>query len=180
MKKIVAILLFFVWTAVLGGCKDKIPPGEHKVVRPVVEGVVVKEVRPLEVTDFYESSGTRRARTTSLVSSKIMGEVKEIRAAIGDKVKKGDVLLVIYSPDIEAKFEAGREALGEAGEGLNIAENNKDLAEKTFQRFRKLYEGKVITDQEFDEIKTKREIAILQYKSAQSTLKSLKAALDEA
>ncbi|MDH4028757.1 MAG: efflux RND transporter periplasmic adaptor subunit [Nitrospirota bacterium] len=180
MKRRTAISVFLILTAVLAGCGDKIQPGEHKVVRPVVEGVVVEELTPVMEDDYYEASGTLKARTTSIISSKIMGEVKEIKVTIGDRVKKGDLLLVIYSPDIEAKHGAAQEALGEAEKGLSIAANNRDLSAKTFDRYGKLYEGKVITDQEFDEIRSRRENAELRYQSAQSALKKARAMLDEA
>ena len=77
----------------LYGCGEKIRPGEHEVERPVVSVVGIEAVEPVEVTRYYETSGTVRAKNTSLVSAKIMGEVKDIKVKTGDSVKKGDLLL---------------------------------------------------------------------------------------
>ncbi len=179
-QKFIVYGLLLVSIALFSGCKNSSGPDEHVVVREAVEGVTVTEVKKVEATDYYESSGTLKAENTSFVSSMIMGEVKKISVNVGDRVSKGDVMLEIHSPDIEAKLEAARESLLEAEEGLSIAENNRDLAEKTFERFSKLYEGKAITEQEFDEVKTKRDVALLRYKGAQSANKRAAASLNEA
>lgn len=180
MKRLIGMFIFILGMIILSGCGDKIKPGEHKIERPLVEGVVVEKLIPVEVTEFYEVSGTVRAINTSIIAAKVMGDVKDIKVKVSDNIRKGDVLLVINSPDIEARVEAAQEALGEANKGLKIAEENKGLMEKTFERFRKLYEGKAVTEQEFDEIKTKSQVAVLEYELSQKSLKRAEASLNEA
>lgn len=164
----------------LYGCGEKIRPGEHEVERPVVSDVGIEAVEPVEVTRYYETSGTVRAKNTSLVSAKVMGEVKDITVKTGDRVKKGDLLLTIHSPETASRVEAAREMLGEAQKGLDIAGENRVLTEKTFERFRNLYQEKAVSEQEFDEIKARKEVAQLQYELASKSLKKAEAGLREA
>ncbi len=164
----------------LTGCGEKIKPGEKSVERPLVTGVATEQTALTAEMVYYEASGTVTAKNTSLVSAKVMGEVREIRAAVSDRVRKGDVLLEIHSPDIEARAAAAREAVGEAGQGLMVAEENRKHREQTYERFKRLYEEKAISEQEFDGIRTQREVAVHQYELAQKTLEKAEAARREA
>lgn len=86
---------------------------------------------------------------------------------------KGAVLATIDDTAIRAQLaaaeamvaeaEAGRE---EAGRAIAQAEAGKTLAEKTYERFRKLHEEKVVTPQEFDEIEVRRTVAVKEYERA--------------
>lgn len=167
------LLLFY-------GCGEKIRPGEQKVERPEVSDVGIEAVEPVEVTRYYETSGTVRAKNTSLVSAKVMGEVKSITVKTGDRVKEGDILLTIHSPEAASRVEAAREVLGEARKARDIAGENRGLTEKTFERFRKLYQEKAVSEQEFDEVKARKEVAQLQYELSLKSLKKAEAGLSEA
>ncbi len=179
MKRFINIIGIIMGAIILSGCGDKISPGESNVESPMVEGVTVEKVVPVEVTEYYTTSGTVRAKNTSVIAAKVMGEVKDIKVIEGDSVRKGEVLLLIKSPDMEARVNAAKEALGAADKGLKMSKENLVLMEKTFERYKKLYEEKALTEQEFDEVKTKRQIAILEYEMRQKKLGRSKAVLSE-
>jgi RND family efflux transporter MFP subunit len=164
----------------ISGCSEKIEPGKQAVERPSVTGVVVEEVRARDEVDYYEATGTVAARNTSRVSAKIMGEVKDIHVFPGSRVRSGDVLLEIHSPDSTSRVRAAEEARGEAEEGLKMAEEGRTLMAKTYERYLGLHEARAVTDQEFDEIKTGRTIADLRYEQSLRSLKKAEAALKEA
>ncbi len=174
------LVLLMIGTTILAGCGDKITPGESTVERPLIKGVVTEVVTPRAVVEFYETSGSVKAVNTSLVSSKVMGTVRNIYVKVGDRVKKGQVLLEIHSPEIEAKVSAAEEALQEAKRLLGKAEAEKKLMEVTYSRYERLYKERAISEQEFDEIKTRRAVAELEYERAQSFLKRAEASLKEA
>ncbi|MBI4848574.1 MAG: efflux RND transporter periplasmic adaptor subunit [Nitrospirae bacterium] len=180
MIRSVQLLAIILVASLIYACNEKIKPGEQEVKRPLVQGIVIEEVKQSEVTDLYETSGTLRSRNTALVSAQIMGEVKEINVKPGDRVKKDDVLLVIKAPDIGARVQAAQEAFEEAQKGLSMAGENRDLMEKTFERYKKLFDEKAISGQEFDEIKTKKDVAALEYERSQKALKRAEAGLNEA
>jgi len=180
MRKIIIYIGAIFLTLAVYGCGEKIKPGESTVQRPLVTGVTVEEVRSSEAPVFYETSGTLRARNAAAVSAKIMGEVTAIKVKSGDPVKKGDILLTINAPDIRARADAAMEAFKEAQRSADIAGANKGLMEKTFERYKKLYEEKALTGQEFDEIKAKKDVALFEYERAQKSLKRAESAFQEA
>ncbi len=179
LKKIITgLMIIMIFTII--GCGEKIKPGESEVIRPQVSGVGIEEAVSSEVTDYYETSGTLKSVNTALVSAKIMGEVREIRVKPGDSVRKGDVLLIINAPDINARAQAAQESIEEAKRGLDMAGENKNLMGKTFERYRKLFDATAISEQEFDEMKARREVAVLEYERAQKALNRAEAGLNEA
>jgi RND family efflux transporter MFP subunit len=180
MRRTIIAGLTILMMFTIAGCGEKIQPGESEVKRPQVSGVVIEEAVSSEVTDFYETSGTLKSVNTALVSAKIMGEVREIKIKPGDTVRKGDVLLIINAPDMNARVQAGQESLEEAKRGLDMAGENKNLMEKTFERYSNLFDAKAISEQEFDEMKSKRDVAVLEYERTKKALNRAEAGLYEA
>lgn len=129
--------------------------------------------------------GEVETKTVDL-SSKITGRVKNINIKKGDIVKVGDILVILDTPDILAKSEQSDAALElaqakqlEVANGariekkqmslntLNQAQANLELAEKTYNRMKRLNSEGVIATQKLDEVSA-------QYKNAQKALESAK------
>jgi len=158
----------------LTGCGSE--PALKAVSTPVtrmrVETVAVAE------TDWsytYEATGTVRARTTATISSKLMGYAREVRAHIGDRVREGQLVVVLDARDLEtsvARTEAGREevrsAIPEAESAVDLARSQLDLAQLTFDRIKDLLNKRSITNQEYDE-------ASARLKAAHATLNMARA-----
>jgi multidrug efflux pump subunit AcrA (membrane-fusion protein) len=66
---------------------------------PVVKGARVERVSMSSIEDYYEATGTVRSKTTTVLSSKIMGTVISLRASEGDKVNAGQALIEVDSRD---------------------------------------------------------------------------------
>jgi multidrug efflux pump subunit AcrA (membrane-fusion protein) len=153
----------------LAGCGNE--PADDTVGTPVtpmrVETVTIAETdRP----STYEATGTVRAKTTATISSKLMGYAREVRAQIGDRVREGQVLVVLDARDLDtsvAQAEAGREevksAIPEAESAVALARAQLDLAQVTFHRMQDLLNKRSITNQEYDE-------ASARWKAAQASL----------
>ena len=161
-----AALLFL--TGCESGLADK--TGNTPVTPMRVETVAVAET---DWPSTYEATGTIRAKTTATISSKLMGYAREVRAEIGDRVRKGHPLAVLDARDLEAsvaRAEAGREevqsAISEAESAVALARSQLDLAQLTFNRIQDLLNKRSITNQEYDE--------------ASARLKAAQAALDMA
>ena len=106
----------------------------------------------------YEATGTVRAKSAAVLSAKWMGYVREVRVKVGDRVKDGDLLVVLDARDLDAnsgRSAAAREevlsAIPEADSAVAAAKASLDLAQSTFRRMNELYGKKSISDQEFDE-----------------------------
>jgi membrane fusion protein, multidrug efflux system len=123
----------------------------------------------------YEATGTVRARTTAVISAKLTGYVREVRAEAGARVKEGQLLVTLDTRDLdiatrraEAAREEVRTAMPEADSAVAAARANLDLAEVTLGRMKDLLQKKSISSQEFDE-------ATARWKAAQSGFDMAKA-----
>jgi membrane fusion protein, multidrug efflux system len=175
-RLIIAVLLMLITT----GCKDKIEPGTVVVERPTVTGVSSMAVNLTETILYRETMAIVAAEVQSIVSSRIMGPVASISVREGDRVKAGQLLVVIDSADINRKVDAAEAAYKEAVQALKAAEQNKLLAESTYNRFKNLYDEKALSLQEFDKIETQNKLAAIEYGRLQEMVKRVESGLAEA
>ncbi|MFZ1980367.1 MAG: efflux RND transporter periplasmic adaptor subunit [Smithella sp.] len=147
-----AAMLFF--AVVTTGCKGK--ERGKTAGRPEITGVTVSPVALSTVDDIYETTGTIKANTTSVVASRMMGVVTSVSVKEGDAVKAGQVLLVIDDRDAAQRVRA-------SGMSVESARQNKDLAEKTWQRYKNLYNENALSRQEMDQVETQKKVADAEY-----------------
>jgi RND family efflux transporter MFP subunit len=135
-----------------GVFEEKIPPGETEPVARHLGNQrtdVVHEV----VKDYIEESvGTLKAASRSVISSRIMATIQEIRVSAGDFVDEGDVLVVLNTRELDAR-------LRQAQENLTGAEAATREAESDFQRNRQLLERNAVSRREYDESERKLNVA---------------------
>ncbi len=177
LKRLIAIIVV---TLLILGCRDKVKPGKTDVERPVVTGVVVIKVHPSQVDRYYETPGTVKAKTISVISSRIMGTVTSVNVREGNRVCKGQLLLTIDDRDLMQKMKTAEEGYKESLETLRVAKENRSLMDITYKRYKNLYGEKAISEQEMDEIKTKKKVADIEYQRAQATMKETESSLSEA
>lgn len=151
-----AIILLAGMTA---GCKGK--QKEEAAKRPEITGITVSPVSMSTVDDVYEATGTVKANSTSIVSSRVMGVVTSIPVREGDTVKAGQILLIIDDRDAAQRAHA-------ASMAVESASLNKSLAEKTWQRYKNLYDEKALTRQEMDQVETQKKVAEAEYERIKS------------
>jgi len=133
-----------------------------------------------EVNEFYEATGTVRSGTVSVISSRVMGAVVSVNVDEGDTVHKGQVLLRIDDREMRSKVRAAEEGYNEALKALDSARMQKELADTTYSRFRKLYDEKALSQQEMDNVRTKKEVAGAEYERVSAMVQRAKAGLGEA
>jgi len=175
-RVVVAGLLILILT----GCKDKIEPGTATMERPTVSGVSTLKIGLNKTTLFHEATATVAAEVQSIISSRIMGPVAAISVKEGDRVKAGQLLLVIDSEDINNKVAGAEAAYREAVQALSAAEQNRLLAESTYNRFKNLYDEKALSLQELDKIETQKKVAAIEYERIEEMVKRAAAGLAEA
>lgn len=126
------------------------------------------------------------------VSGKVPGRIEMYLAEEGDQVKKGDTLVVINSPEVEAKLEqamaaraaaeaisekaqngAQREQITGAYELWQKALAGEEIYRKSYERVQRLFEKGVVSEQKRDEVEA-------QYKAASATVKAAKSQYDMA
>ena len=155
----------------LSACGEK--PGTA-VSRPVVQDVEVVVVRPVPRETMAEAPGTVRARTTAAVAPQVMGRLTGVAVSEGSVVAAGALLATIDDTTVRAQLSSAEGAVAETeaareevDRSISQAEAGKALAEKTFERYRKLLEGRVVTQQEFDEVEMRRTVAAKELERAQ-------------
>lgn len=166
----IGIFLLAGVAAMLAGCGEKGKHGPASAERPLVTGVEVVTAGAAPRERFSEAVGTVRAKTIAAVSPQMMGRVTSFPVAEGARVEKGALLATIDDTQVRAQLAAAEAMVAEAEAGneeveraIAQAEAGKALAEKTYERFRKLFEEKVVTPQEFDEVEAKRTVAVKDY-----------------
>lgn len=136
---------------------------------------------------YYEATGTVRARTAAIISAKVMGYVREVNTAIGDRVRSGQTLVVLDSRDLEAGYRQAeaarneaRSAMPEAENGIASAKANLDLAEVTLKRMKDLFDKDSISRQEYDEAQMRVKVARANYEMALAKKEQLRSRIEQA
>jgi membrane fusion protein, multidrug efflux system len=171
MTRLLLSSALIMWS--LAGCGGGHEAREIKQLPSVaVQAVDVEEV---EWPSVYEAVGTVSASKTTTLSAKVMGYVKQIEVDAGDRVKAGQVLVVLDSRDLEVGYRQAMAARAEAKSAMAEVESaiigakaQLELAESTFKRMESLHEKKSITEQEFDEASAKVRMAKANYEMAAS------------
>lgn len=156
-------LLLSAYSLLLMGCKDKVKPGSAEVKRQTITGVTLSEIHPVEVDEYYETSGTVRAKTISVIASRLMGTITSIKAKEGDRVHAGQVIMTIDDRDVAQRVKAAEKA-------VEAAKQNKSLMDITYQRYKNLHDEKAISQQEIDQIETQKKVSDMEYERAMAML----------
>jgi RND family efflux transporter MFP subunit len=181
-----AALVILSIAAGLSACGEKGKEGKA-VSRPVVQDVEVVVVHPVPRETMVEALGTVRARTTAAVAPQVMGRLTAVAVSEGSVVAAGALLATIDDTTVRAQLSSAEGAVAEAEAAreevdgaISQAEAAKGLAEKTFERYRKLLEGKVVTQQEFDEVEMRRTVAVKELERARQKRAQVSAKIDQA
>lgn len=86
---------------------------------PLVETLVVKPTVNITNAPLLSATGYLVADRQSKITPKISGKVVKINFDVGAKVKKGDVLAILESTNLQAQLDEMKAALGEAEREFN-------------------------------------------------------------
>lgn len=126
------------------------------------------------------ASGTLAFRTEVKLTSEVLAQVSEVLVKDGDRVQRGQVLLRLdpetYRNAIEREEASRRQAL------ISIERQRVTLAlrEKQFERYQRLADAQTIDRARFDEEKNQLELARIELKSSEESLKRSEAILADA
>jgi len=155
-------ITFLVMILVWVGCGDKIEPGTvskqpSKSIKAALETARIKK-QPF----IYEAVGTVVPRTASTLSSKLLGTVQAVNVREGDRVKTGDLLVVLDQRQVSAGLQSAQAALNEALRAEASAESARkaakaaaELARSTYVRYQKLIKESSASQQEFEEVESR-------------------------
>jgi RND family efflux transporter MFP subunit len=156
--------------------------------------VTVATVGMADVAGAFEAGGVVEARTTATLMARIVAPVREVRVSPGDRVRSGQVLIVLDGRDLAAQARRARAAGIAADQDVITAESEWQgadaalaLARATHARIAGLYARRSATAQELDDVtgvlraaEARAASAMARARSAVAGVEGAKAASDAA
>ena len=181
------LIVFFALFAVMASSCSEPDKAESAAKDPV--RAHSEAIQSATVSDSFEAPGTVRARTTTVLSSRVSGQIELLAVREGDRVRQGQVVAEIENREAAARLRRVRAAVVEAQRSLDeveggirgaeaavrAAEANRDLALATRKRYDVLRDRRSVSPQEYDEVDARYKAAVQQTEQAQEGLSAAKA-----
>jgi len=114
-----------------GGCNDALESGSPAPAPVSVRVVVVDTVGAVRTV---EAVGSLRGTREAVLSAKVTGTVIEIRKHAGERVQRGEVLVVLDDREVVGHIGQAEGALAQATAAAALAESNLRRFEQLFAR----------------------------------------------
>lgn len=148
-----------------------------------VEATVAR-VEAVDLPSSFEAGGVLRARSTATLSSRILAPVVEVRVRPGDRVTRGQVLVVLDARDLhaqaaraQASLEAARQTARASETDVQAADAGLTLARAVHDRMSALHAKRSATSQELDDAVAGWRAAEARHAGAQANVQAAAAAL---
>ncbi len=145
--------ILVIWLAGSIACSNDKQPATASP--EIVRDVVVLQVQKTTVPDFVEATGTVRAAQSAQLASQVMGAITRVNVHEGDRVRRGEMLIVIDAAQQRSVYESANAGLSVSQQAIAAADADYALAEATMKRYQMLYDKKSVSPQEYDEVKTR-------------------------
>lgn len=161
------------------------------IIKTISLCIIVTVVSSCNNEKITEYRGKVKFETIS-VSSKLAGRISKIYVEEGQTVKKGDTLAYIDIPEVNAKMMQAEGAITSAKGQLNMAfkgattnqlnqingqidasKAQLNFTQESYNRLQSMYKDSLITLQQFDEVKMKRDMAKAQVTSFEAKRKEI-------
>ena len=162
MKKIMkkmAVLLVALSVVACG--KKEVVNKESKEIN--YKNVTVTEVDLSEINKVAVSSGSLDSINETEEITKTRVDVIEINYKNGDKVKVGDIIVVLENQDVESAYLDSKARVISTKADYNTQQT-------TYNKYKVLYNEKLISEEEYLDIKNKSSSSEGTYRSAKATL----------
>ena len=158
----------------------------------VIVGIILLRKTPdiQEVTATYPTYGTIEKEfstngvlkpvTEVKISSELSGEIIELHHEEGDSVAKGDLIIKINQENYISLVEMAQASLNAVETQYRLKESQVRQSELNYRRYKKMYENRVISQVEFEEVNGELEIAKKELKAAKYNVNRAIASLNEA
>lgn len=143
-----------------------IPGGKLPVSQQSAAGLVTYKVAARMIPSVTEAVGTVQPEQIAAVSARVTASITEMRVSAGQRVSKGETLVVLDGRDLRHRVEQDREA-------VQSAQATMDQARSDYKRDKPLFEQQVITPYDFEHTETN-------VKTAEANLSRLRQAQREA
>ena len=114
-------------SAALAGCSTPSAAATAGAMDPV--DVATAPAATTVLAGTFDSGGVVQARTTATIAARILAPVREVRVSPGDRVRRGQTLVMLDGDDLAAGADAARSAAMAAEQGSRAAEAERQAAE---------------------------------------------------
>lgn len=149
--------------------------------------VAVDTVSYRNIIETVDASGKIFPETEIKIKADVSGEIVELPVEEGDSVVKGQLLMkidpVIYKTQVSqaaAEMDRSRAAMQNAQQMAEQAKAQFDRAQSDFERNKKLYQDKVISSSEFEQLKSDYLAAKASYQAAKANVSGSRFGVDGA
>jgi RND family efflux transporter MFP subunit len=170
-------------TVMAAACRgSQTPESTVDVAAPLAVSTVVAAVMP--IADQLEAGGVVAAKETATLTSRIVAPVIEVRVHAGERVRAGDLLVVLDDKAMADQARAAEAAAGAAEQYLTVATSEqaaavaeRKLATVSHSRIASLHERRSATTQELDEAEARLSTAVARAESASARVAQANAQL---
>ena len=170
LKWLIIIVVVLVLFSIIGKKAGWIGAEEKKKV-------TTEKVQKRDITEIVSASGKIQPEVEVKISPDVSGEIVELNVKEGDRVKKGDLLVRIL-PDIYQSFvdrsvatvNSSKANLENAKSRLIQSQSQFEKSNLTFERTKKLYDEKLISPSDWENVKSANEVAKADVDAAQQNV----------
>ena len=189
-RRILLVPMLLLW-AVLSSCSsnevtqtgsnpgrgDRGRPGGGRTIESRAISIRAYRAKREPISTYIVSNTTLEAIRKVTVYARLTAIVEEILVEEGAVVGEGDVLLRLEDREVRNEYEQASIAVDEANLGLRQAEVKVQLSEADFERSLDLFEQRLISKQEFDQVSLTNRIDALGLETAQQQIEAAQARL---
>lgn len=148
------------------------PSGETKAIRvDVIKPAVVDSNRALALP------GTVRALEQTKIYPRVTGYVRKWYADIGDKVKAGQLLVEIETPELDAQIAQARAQIAQTQAAVNQVAAQRDYSKSNTARYSSLADQQLVSKQQVEQTQAQAQTDEASVVSAQSNVVAAQANL---
>jgi len=153
------LILIILWMS--NAFYKKIEPGEVKMAAAkIAANTPTDVVKEEQVPVVEEASGTVEAKRKTIVSSRIMAAIREVKVRAGDEVTENEPLITLDDRDLAAHAQQAQRA-------VEAAQASATKAAADYKRAQELMSRNVIGRSEFEQAESANKIAQANLDSAQ-------------
>ncbi len=145
-----------------------------------LEQVSVEKATVRTIVETVSASGKIQPEIEVKISPDVSGEIIALYVKEGDKVKKGQLLVKIRPDVYESYLDRATASLNNSKANLANTEARFVQAEQAYKRNTKLHNDKVISDADFEQIKSNYMVSKADVEAARFNIKSAEASVKEA
>ena len=155
-----------------------------QAVRDNIPNVTVVQAQEAPASSDLQLPGDVEAVQVATISAQTTGYLRRFHADIGDRVRVGQLLAEIDTPEVDQQLQQARAnvaqaiaSLGQAEANLNQAVTNMEFARVTYERNKYLAQQHVVPDQTRDQMKAAYDVAKATVDAMQANINAAKATI---